>query len=82
MTIFHAPLPLDRAATALQTGWTKERTIQALLARMARDERYLAYRRKSGRQTTYDEQTESDLNALALAVCWLVDDTTGQHDDE
>jgi hypothetical protein len=49
---------------------------------MARDERYLAYRRKSGRQTSYDEQTESDLNALALAVCWLVEDTTGQHDDE
>ena len=78
MTTYHLPLPLERAADALKAGWTKEGVIKALLARMARDERYLAYRRKSGKQTVYDEQTAHDLDALALAVCWLIDDTTNQ----
>ena len=78
MATYQPPLPLERAAAALKAGWTKERVIQALLARMARDERYLTYRRTSGKQTTCDEHTAHDLDALALAVCWLIDDTTNQ----
>lgn len=78
MTTYHPPIPIERAAEALQAGWTKDSVIKALLARMARDQRYLDYRRKTGKQTAYDEQTERDLDVLALAVCWLIKDTTNQ----
>jgi hypothetical protein len=58
-------LPLEVAANHLQAGWTKERVIAVLCARIERDARYLAYRQRSGRRTIYDDMTEQDLDALA-----------------
>lgn len=34
---------------------------------------YLAYRKASGRRTSYDEIAQADMRALALAACWLED---------
>lgn len=69
-------LPLELAAEGLQAGWTKEQVILALCAKVKRDTSYLARRARAGTHTSYDEQTESDLYALALAACWLIEETT------
>jgi hypothetical protein len=36
-----------------------------------RDERYLAYRKASGRHTSYYDQVQADMLAMALAICYL-----------
>jgi hypothetical protein len=62
-------LVLAREATL--AGLTRERVITALLSRIRRDEGYLAYRKAVKRHTSYDEQVEADLRAMALAICYL-----------
>lgn len=52
-------------------GISRERVIEAIIKRIRRDEGYLAYRRASGRRTSYDELVTADLQALALVACWL-----------
>jgi hypothetical protein len=56
---------------ALLEGWTRQQVIAALVSRIRRDEGYLAYRRATGRHTSYDDQVRADMRALALATCWL-----------
>ena len=73
---------IDLAADALRANWTRQRVIVMLKARILRDQRYLAYRRNKGTFSAFDEMTESDLHALALAVCWLTEDTTNDQDSE
>jgi hypothetical protein len=73
-----APLHLDLAAQALMEGWTRQQVIAALIARIQRDERYLAYRKAYNRRTSYDEQVQADMRALALATVWLQDDQSSQ----
>jgi hypothetical protein len=65
------PLHVALAGEALLEGWTRERVIEALIGRVRRDEGYLAYRRACGRRTSYDEQVQADMRALALTACWL-----------
>ncbi|HLY29463.1 MAG TPA: hypothetical protein VKQ36_00415, partial [Ktedonobacterales bacterium] len=67
------PVHMALAAEALLDGWTRSRVIGALVSRIHRDERYLAYRKASGRRTSYDEQVQADMRALALAALWLED---------
>jgi hypothetical protein len=62
------PRELVLAREALDLGWTVERVIQALRARIRRDEQYLAYRRSRGFYTPTDEAIAGDLRALALAA--------------
>ena len=69
---------IDLASEALRANWTRQRVLVMLKARILRDQRYLAYRRNKGTFSAFDEMTESDLHALALAVCWLTEDTTHQ----
>jgi len=59
------------ASEALLEGWTWQQVIAALVSRIRRDEGYLAYRRATGRRTSYDDQVKADMRALALAACWL-----------
>ena len=59
------------ANEALLEGWTRQQVIAALVSRIGRDEGYLAYRRAMGRRTRYDDQVKADMRALALAACWL-----------
>jgi hypothetical protein len=71
--IAHAP-HLDLAAQALVDGWTRAQVISALIGRIQRDERYLAYRKACNRRTSYDGQVQADMCALALAAVWLEED--------
>ena len=66
-----APLYVALASEALLEGWTRQQVIAALVSRIRRDEGYLAYRRATGRRTSYDDQVKADMRALALAACWL-----------
>ncbi len=59
------------ATEAMLEGWTRPQVIAALISRIRRDEGYLAYRRAMGRRTSYDDQVKADMRALALAACWL-----------
>jgi hypothetical protein len=59
------------AREATLSGLTRERVITALQGRIRRDEGYLAYRKAAKRHTSYDEQVEADLRAMALAICYL-----------
>jgi hypothetical protein len=65
------PRYLALAREAALSGLTRERVITALLSRIRRDEGYLAYRKAAKRHTSYDEQVEADLRAIALAICYL-----------
>lgn len=56
---------------ALRNGWSSQKAAEALKSRILRDERYLAYRRRSGYHTVTDEAIEADLYALAWAACYL-----------
>jgi hypothetical protein len=56
---------------ALQHGWDSQKAAQALKSRILRDERYLAYRRRSGLHNATDDAIEADLYALAWAACYL-----------
>jgi hypothetical protein len=62
------PRELALAREAIDLGWTRERVVQALHARIRRDEQYLAYRRSRGFYTPTDEAIAGDLRALALAA--------------
>src|SRR5262245_26824804 len=62
---------LDLAGEALLAGMTREQVIAHLVSRIQRDQGYLAYRRATGRRTSYDDHVHRDLRALALAACWL-----------
>jgi hypothetical protein len=64
---------LDLAGEAVLAGMTHKLVVAQLISRIRRDERYLAYRRASGRRTRYDDQVRSDLRTRALAVCWLLE---------
>ena len=73
-------LPWALAQAALKDGWDRQAVQIALLSRIQRDQAYLARRKQSGQHTTFDAKTERDLLAMALAVCWLVEDTTSATD--
>jgi hypothetical protein len=77
-----SPLHMTLATEALLDGWTREQVITALITRIQRDERYLAYRKTCGRKTSYDDQVQQDVSALALAAVWLeesgAEDATGR----
>ena len=62
----------DLAQHGLRSGWTQEKVRHALMAHLERERRYLARRRQQGSHTPYDDATEADQIALALAICWLV----------
>jgi hypothetical protein len=62
---------LELSAEGLLAGLDRARVVRLLLARIRRDEAYLRYRRGHHPRTRYDEETEGDLRALALAACWL-----------
>ena len=62
------PREVTLAREAIDLGWTRERVVQALRARIRRDEQYLAYRRARGFFTPTDEAIANDLRALALAA--------------
>jgi hypothetical protein len=65
---------LELAAEAVLNGWTREQVIEALIGRIQRDQHYLAYRKACNRRTSYDNQVQQDLRALALAAV-LLDET-------
>ena len=63
------PLHVELAAEAVLEGWTREQVIDTLISRISRDRRYLAYRKACNRRTSYDDQVQQDMRALALAPC-------------
>lgn len=65
------PRYLALAREAILSGLTQKHVISGLHRRIRRDERYLAYRKTTNRQSSYDEQLEADLRVLALAICYL-----------
>ncbi len=65
------PRYLALAREAVFLGLTRERVITVLQSRIRRDEAYLAYRKAARRHTSYDDQVEADLRAMALAICYL-----------
>jgi hypothetical protein len=65
------PIEVELAAEAVLEGWTHERVIDMLISRIRRDRRYLAYRKACNRRTSYDDEVQQDMQALALAACWL-----------
>jgi hypothetical protein len=69
------PRYLALAREAALAGLTREQVITALQSRIRRDAGYLAYRKAVKRHTTYDEQVEADLRAMALAICYLYEPT-------
>ena len=54
-------------------GGHSEQVIDTLISRIRRDRRYLAYRKACNRRTSYDDQVQQDMRALALAACWLTE---------
>lgn len=67
------PRHIALAREAVLAGMSREQVIEAIIRRIRRDEGYLAYRKASGRRTSYDDVVNADLRALALAACWLVE---------
>ncbi len=67
------------AGEAILAGMSREQVIETIIKRIRRDEGYLAYRKASGRRTSYDELVTSDLQALALAACWLDEGSHNAH---
>lgn len=65
------PRRIALAREAVLAGMSRERLIEAIIKRIQRDEGYLAYRKASGRRTSYDEIVQADMRALALAAYWL-----------
>ncbi len=68
-----ALIHVELAADAVLDGWTREQVIATLISRLRRDRRYLAYRKACNRRTSYDDEVQQDMRALALAACWLSD---------
>lgn len=56
---------------AVLAGMSREQVIEAIIKRIRRDEGYLAYRRASGRRTSYNELVTADLQELSLAAVLL-----------
>ena len=67
------PLHVELAAEAVLEGWTRSQVLDTLIGRISRDRKYLAYRKACNRRTSYDDQVQQDMRALALAVCWLTE---------
>ncbi len=63
------PVHVELAAEAILDGWTRERVIDTLISRIRRDRRYLAYRKACNRRTSYDDEVQQDMRALALVAC-------------
>ena len=61
------------AGAALLDALTREQVITALIGRISRDEHSLAYRKARRKHTSYDDQVEADLPAMARAVGWRED---------
>jgi len=76
-----SPTYLQLAGDALLAGMTREQTIAGLISRIKRDQGYLAYREACNRRTSYDDQGQQDMLALALAAVLLGEEGT-QHSDE
>ncbi len=79
--MINMPVVLALAKQGLQTGLTQEKVRQALYAHLERERRYLDRRKAQGQHTPYDETTEGDQVVLALAICWLMPDTTTLDDN-
>ena len=62
---------VELAAEAMLEGWTHKQVIDILSSRISRDCRYLAYRKACNRRTSYDNQVQQDMRALALVAVWL-----------
>jgi hypothetical protein len=60
-------VPWDLAKRALQDGWNLQAVQISLLGRIKRDQEYLASRKAKELYSPFDEATERDLFALALA---------------
>ena len=56
---------------------TWEQAIAGLISRIKRDQGYLAYRKACNRRTSYDNQVQHDMLALALAVVLLEESSLG-----
>jgi hypothetical protein len=65
------PRYLALAQEGALSGLTQQRVITALHNRIWRDEGYLSYRKAAKKHTSYDDQVEADLRAIALAICYL-----------
>lgn len=70
------PRHITLAREALLAGMTRESLVTALLGRVRRDAGYLAYRKACNRRTSYDEQVQQDMRALALAAVLLEEGTS------
>lgn len=68
-----SPTYLQLAGDALLAGMTREQAIAGLISRIKRDQGYLAYRKACNRRTSYDDQVQHDMHALALAAVLLQD---------
>src|SRR5262249_11986005 len=66
-TLYH----VEQATEAVLEGWSREQVIDTLISRIRRDRRYLAYRKACNRRTSYADQVQHDMRALALAAVWL-----------
>jgi hypothetical protein len=62
---------IQLAGDALLAGMTREQAIAGLISRIKRDQGYLAYRKACNRKTSYDDQVQQDMLALALAAVLL-----------
>lgn len=67
------PRHIVLAREAVLASMSREQVIEAIIKRIRRDEGYLAYRKASGRRTSYDDLVQADMRALALAAALLVD---------
>lgn len=65
------PLHVELATEAVLEGWTHEQVVDTLISRISRDRRYLTYRKACNRRTSYDDEVQQDMQALAIAICWL-----------
>jgi hypothetical protein len=61
----------ELAAGALLCGYDRQNTIRRLLERIERDCSYLRYRKRRGRQTSYDYMLAEDVAVAALVVLLL-----------
>ncbi len=66
-----SPTYIQLAGDALLAGMTREQAIAGLISRIKRDQGYLAYRKACNRRTSYDDQVQQDMQALALAAVLL-----------
>lgn len=65
------PTYLQLAGDALLAGLTREQAIAGLISHIRRDQGYLAHRKACNRRTSFDDQVQQDMRALALAAVLL-----------